>query len=517
MAPPMAPMPPPGAYGGLIPSTLYPGQINQIPNPFTMVPGAIPYGALPPGMPGMPPHPGLPVPKKPLRPSSANPKQSLKKSQSEPFMAPIIPVGASKGPSGNFPKMPEQDELMRGALWLPDFQVGMDPAKMTEQQKKQMQEYHEKYKDFYQKMQDYHNSFLTYSQKHSDVDRELEEEMHKSFKQQMKEPKQPVVVENIDKVVSGSSDDSDQGHIDEEEDQEEEATSSSQSSKEDKQVKIVKKSDEQKMKEAMSYIYDQKEDTKKQGNNKEGIDPDVGAFQIEMSHHDSFNLDMDKNEEEAYAEQFKEYGLVNGNGGGGSSLDNNAKYSKFQNGGVKTVEEQMNEMYENMYGIPMGDDDMEMDMEPMNEEEFRATLNGHNGSNLDIIHEKPDDEVDASGSRGEASKSGSGKHESPQDVTKGQKGDTKVKKPPKKPNQNGNSDQNGASNGSKNGASDKPKKQPENVKRPDSANKKNQNSGSKKKVTMVISSPTRDSGTESSLKLSGKRESSQKRKVVEVQ
>ena len=48
---------------------------------------------------------------------------------------------------------------------------------------------------------------------------------------------------------------------------------------------------------------------------------------------------MDKNEEEAYAEQFKEYGLVNGNGGGGSSLDNNAKYSKFQNGGVKTVEE----------------------------------------------------------------------------------------------------------------------------------------------------------------------------------
>jgi len=36
----------------------------------------------------------------------------------------------------------------------------------------------------------------------------------------------------------------------------------------------------------------------------------------------------------------------------------------------------MNEMYEKMYGIPMDDDDMDMDMEPMDEEEFRATLNG---------------------------------------------------------------------------------------------------------------------------------------------
>ena len=59
-----------------------------------------------------------------------------------------------------------------------------------------------------------------------------------------------------------------------------------------------------------------------------------------MSHHDSFNLDMDKNEEEAYAEQFKEYGLVHGNGGGGSeSQDNNQKYSKYSNGGVKSIEE----------------------------------------------------------------------------------------------------------------------------------------------------------------------------------
>lgn len=49
---------------------------------------------------------------------------------------------------------------------------------------------------------------------------------------------------------------------------------------------------------------------------------------------------MDKNEEEAYAEQFKEYGLVHGNGGGGSeSQDNNQKYSKYSNGGVKSIEE----------------------------------------------------------------------------------------------------------------------------------------------------------------------------------
>ena len=60
-------------------------------------------------------------------------------------------------------------------------------------------------------------------------------------------------------------------------------------------------------------------------------------------------------------------------------------------------------------------------------------MNGHNGSNLDIIHEKPDDEVDASGSRGDASKSGSGKHESPQDAYKGEKADGKAKKPPRKP------------------------------------------------------------------------------------
>lgn len=136
---------------------------------------------------------------------------------------------------------------------------------------------------------------------------------------------------------------------------------------------------------------------------------------------------------------------MHGNGGGGSSShNNNNKYSKYQNGGVKSIEEQMSEMYEHMYGIPMDDDDMEMDMEPMNEEEFRATMNGHNGSNLDIIHEKPDDEVDASGSRGEASKSGSGKHESPQDAQKGNKAEGKdgnvAKKPPKKPN--------GAANGS---------------------------------------------------------------------
>lgn len=165
----------------------------------------------------------------------------------------------------------------------------------------------------------------------------------------------------------------------------------------------------------------------------------------------------------------------------------------------------MSEMYENMYGIPMDDDDMDMDMEPMNEEEFRATVNGHNGSNLDIIHEKPDDEVDASGSRGEASKSGSGKHESPQDGGKGEKADTKSKKPPKKPNGNGNHEQVEIS-----------KKNSES-KRKDSASKRAE-SGHKRPSSAsrkAVLSPTRLNGGDPSLKLSGKRDSSSKRQKEE--
>ena len=65
----------------------------------------------------------------------------------------------------------------------------------------------------------------------------------------------------------------------------------------------------------------------------------------------------------------------------------------------------MNEMYEKMYGIPMDDDDMDMDMQPMDEEEFRATLNGANQSNLDIIHENADGEIDVSGSKGTTTQS----------------------------------------------------------------------------------------------------------------
>ena len=167
----------------------------------------------------------------------------------------------------------------------------------------------------------------------------------------------------------------------------------------------------------------------------------------------------------------------------------------------------MNEMYENMYGIPMDDDEMEMDMEPMNEEEFRATMNGHNGSNLDIIHEKPDDEVDASGSRGEASKSGSGKHESPQDPSKGDKVDGKAKKPPKKPNGNSGTEQ--ALENSKKSSDRKKKEQP--PKRPDSAGIKKQSSASKK----AAMSPTREPIADSSLKLSGKRDSSARKRAVD--
>ena len=148
----------------------------------------------------------------------------------------------------------------------------------------------------------------------------------------------------------------------------------------------------------------------------------------------------------------------------------------------------MSEMYENMYGMPMDDEDMDMDMEPLNEEEFRATMNGHNGSNLDIIHEKPDDEIDASGSKGEISKSGSGKHESPNDPgAKGQKaaaaaGDTsgKAKKPPKKPGQNGangNSElditKKSSENGRKNGSASKSNRRADSAsKRPDSGSKR---------------------------------------------
>ena len=159
-------------------------------------------------------------------------------------------------------------------------------------------------------------------------------------------------------------------------------------------------------------------------NKQAGIDPDVGAFQIDLNQPDSFNLDMQEmnmNEEEiAYAEKFKEYGIM---GGGGTQEPEPAQnYSKYTNNGKKTIEQEMNEMYEKMYGIPMDDDDMDMDMQPMDEEEFRATLNGANQSNLDIIHENADGEIDVSGSKGTTTQSisNSGKQDSPPiDNTKG--------------------------------------------------------------------------------------------------
>ena len=64
-------------------------------------------------------------------------------------------------------------------------------------------------------MQEYHHSFLTFSQKHSDVDKDLEDEMKKSFSKQMKDTKQAVVVENIDKVDSASSNDSEKAQDEE--------------------------------------------------------------------------------------------------------------------------------------------------------------------------------------------------------------------------------------------------------------------------------------------------------------
>lgn len=124
---PMMAMPPAGY--GMMPMFPPPDLINKIPNPFRMVPGALPFG--PPG--AGPQIASAPRPKG-QRPSSANPKQSIKKSQSQPFMAPIIPVGPKKtGEGQEFPKMPNQQELMAGALWQPDLQFNMDPAQMTPQ------------------------------------------------------------------------------------------------------------------------------------------------------------------------------------------------------------------------------------------------------------------------------------------------------------------------------------------------------------------------------------------------
>lgn len=120
--PPMMAMPPPGAYGMMMPMFPPPDQINKIPNPFQMIPGSHPYGA------------GANTAKpKGQRPSSANPKQTVKKSNSQPtFMAPIIPVGPKQGSGAQgFPNLANQQELMSGALWQPDLQFNMDPSKMT--------------------------------------------------------------------------------------------------------------------------------------------------------------------------------------------------------------------------------------------------------------------------------------------------------------------------------------------------------------------------------------------------
>lgn len=58
--------------------------------------------------------------------------------------------------------------------------------------------------------------------------------------------------------------------------------------------------------------------------------------------------------------------------------------------------------FEDDIAINMDMELMDDDEDEMEEAEYRAAMNGHNGSNLDIIHENPDDEVDASGSKHES-------------------------------------------------------------------------------------------------------------------
>ena len=126
--------------------------------------------------------------------------------------------------------------------------------------------------------------------------------------------------------------------------------------------------------------------SQKKQNSQHGIDPDVGEYQIDLDMPDSFSMQLEEKPQKYSSKAVQGIG---------------EEYDEHQ--------EELDEIYEEDYGA-------EEAAEEMN---FRAT--GHSGfNNLDIIHENPDDEIDASGAS--KSKSKSEKETPPTKESKGSKG-----------------------------------------------------------------------------------------------
>jgi hypothetical protein len=99
---------------------------------------------------------------------------------------------------------------------------------------------------------------------------------------------------------------------------------------------------------------------------KLGVDPDVGEYQINLDHHDSFNL-----ETQLEGDDMNEMEMV--------------KPLSFH-----PREQEIDEIYEHEeYGYEMGE-----------EEEANFRKSGFSGNyDLEIIHENADDEIEGSGSK----------------------------------------------------------------------------------------------------------------------
>ena len=96
------------------------------------------------------------------------------------------------------------------------------------------------------------------------------------------------------------------------------------------------------------------------------VDPDVGEYQIDLDHPDSFNLETHIIEE---------------------AIENKSTQ--------KDIKKEIDEIYkQDEYGI-----EMDMEMEYGEEEEFRKSGAFSGNYDLDIIQEFPDDEIEASGSK----------------------------------------------------------------------------------------------------------------------
>ena len=98
---------------------------------------------------------------------------------------------------------------------------------------------------------------------------------------------------------------------------------------------------------------------------KLGVDPDVGEYQINLDHPDSFNLETQL------------------------AHDEMNEMEKDKEMGFHLKDEEIDEIYEHEdYGYEVGEE----------ENQFRKS--GFSGNyDLDIIHENPDDEIEASGSK----------------------------------------------------------------------------------------------------------------------